>query len=304
MLYARDFAINHVAPELVAYHADKLLGYWGDKALADVKGATCREYIEYRTAQIGRHGKPISIATARRELETLQAAINCWHKESPLATVPAVTLPSKGERRERHLSRQEAARALRAARQLRLPHISRFILTGIDNGSRHGAILSLQWLASTTGGHVDVDAGVIYRRGSGQRETKKKRPPVEMSVKLRSHMERWQRFDLARGISHVVNWQGKKIKKERRAWARVMKEAGLGEDVTPHVLRHTCATWALYGRDGKGARPPTKAKTIWEVAGIIAASAKLVEDCYGHHYRPVISGAYLGREGERKYATA
>jgi integrase len=43
-------------------------------------------------------------------------------------------------------------------------------------------------------------------------------------------------------------------------------------DVTPHVLRHTCATWALW-----------KGKTIWEVAGLIGADASTVERTYGHH---------------------
>ncbi len=61
----------------------------------------------------------------------------------------------------------------------------------------------------------------------------------------------------------------------KRAWATVVKKAGLGPEVTPHVLRHTCATWLL--REGK---------TIWDVAGIIGADASTVERVYGHH-KPV-----------------
>lgn len=58
----------------------------------------------------------------------------------------------------------------------------------------------------------------------------------------------------------------------KRAWKGVVEAAGLGPDVTPHVLRHTCATWALW-----------EGKTIWEVAGLIGADASTVERVYGHH---------------------
>lgn len=69
----------------------------------------------------------------------------------------------------------------------------------------------------------------------------------------------------------------------KTAWNTVVREAGLGRDVTPHVLRHSFVTWALWGRDGKGYRPPVQAKTIWEVAGDAGMSAAMVERVYGHH---------------------
>lgn len=72
----------------------------------------------------------------------------------------------------------------------------------------------------------------------------------------------------------------------KRAWNTVRKAAGLGPDVTPHTLRHTCASWLLWGREAKGARPAQKPLTIWEVAGVIGADASTVERVYGHHRRP------------------
>jgi integrase len=84
----------------------------------------------------------------------------------------------------------------------------------------------------------------------------------------------------------VVHYQGQRIAKMKRAWNTVRTAAGLGPDVTPHTLRHTCCSWLLWGREAKGARPATKPMTIWEVAGVIGADATTVQKVYGHHRRP------------------
>ena len=42
--------------------------------------------------------------------------------------------------------------------------------------------------------------------------------------------------------------------------------------MTPHVLRHTCATWMLQaGVD------------LWKVAGVLGASEDMIRRVYGHH---------------------
>ncbi len=73
--------------------------------------------------------------------------------------------------------------------------------------------------------------------------------------------------------------------KMRRAWNTVREAAGLGEDVTPHTLRHTAASWLLWGREAKGARPAQKPLTIWETAEVLGADASTIERVYGHHRR-------------------
>jgi len=74
------------------------------------------------------------------------------------------------------------------------------------------------------------------------------------------------------GKGRIVNFNGAPVTKINAAFARVVKAAGLGKDVTPHTLRHTCCSWLLW-----------EGKPIWEVAGIIGASASVVEAVYGHH---------------------
>jgi integrase len=275
MMYGRDVPADSPSRATIGYHIKALLTYWGDKFLSDVKGSTCRGYVSQRTSSKGgkaSRGGSVAPATSRQELKTFQAAINHWHRESPLVAVPRVTLPESGSRRERVLERSEVARMLWAARKLKLPHVARFILIGIYTGTRHDAITKLRWRESMSGGHVDNGRSVLHRRGSHERETSKRRPPLRIPDRLRGFLTRWERIDAVFECTHVITYNGQSILKMKRAWHSVVKAAGLGPDVTPHVLRHTAASWLLW-----------EGKTIWDVAGIIGADATTVQKVYGHH---------------------
>jgi integrase len=298
MLYFKDLPADSPSRETIKYHVKALNAYWGDKSLADVKGSTCREYLGHRTTGLTFRGGFVKPSTARQELKTFQAAINHWHRESPLEAVPKVTLPKTESRRERWLTRDEVAALLKACRRLSregrkaakgatqhtdYSHVARFILIGIYTGTRHDAIIRLRWEASEKHGHIDRGICVLFRRGSTETDTSKRRPPVRISGGLRSHLDRWHRKDEHRGIGAVVSHEGRHIIKMRRSWNTVRKAAGLGEDVTPHTLRHTAASWLLWGREGRGARPATKPLTIWETAEVLGADATTVSRVYGHH---------------------
>lgn len=69
-----------------------------------------------------------------------------------------------------------------------------------------------------------------------------------------------------------VEYAGRLIAKDRRGWRRARELAGLGADVTPHVLKPTCITWLLQNR-----------VPIWDVAGFVGTSEKVMRDTYGHH---------------------
>ena len=266
-LYVLDQPEDKPSKALIGYHVKALEPYWGDKRLSEVKGSTCRAYEAHRLKA------GVKSATARRELKTLSAAINHWHKESPLKAVPQVTLPEEGERRERVLEHREAVRMLRACRARKLHYIERFVLIGLYTGTRHDAILRLQWKEAPVGGHVDLKRGVLYRKGKSEKETSKRRPPVQIAGKLLRLMREWGEHDAKQGFTHVIRYRGEAINGGfRKAWDTIRTDAKLGRDVTPHVLRHTCATWNLWA-----------GKTIWEVAGIIGADASTVERVYGHH---------------------
>ena len=62
-----------------------------------------------------------------------------------------------------------------------------------------------------------------------------------------------------------------------RAFARVsllrLRQLILSTDVTPHILRHTCATWLMQsGVD------------LWDAEGFLGMTVKQLEETYGHHH--------------------
>lgn len=282
-LYGTEVAPHTASPALIGYHAKPLLKFFNRKSLADINGGLCRKYAETR-------GKEVSQSTVRRELVTLQAAVNYWHGESQLAAVPKIIKPAESVARQRVLTRNEVAKMLWFAYRKRWFHIVRFILIGVYSGTRHATIVGLKWYPSDYFGHVDIDACKLYRRGALVGETNKRRPTSRLPDRLMAHLRRWHRIDLEKGPqSAIVRWYGKPIAKEKRAWALTVSAARMGDEVTPHVLKHTCITWLL--------REPDKDRKLelWDISGLTGTSIKTIESTYGHQdadYQRAAAGAF------------
>lgn len=285
------FYLSQVAPgqrsaATTAYAADRLIEWWGAKLLSEVRRSTCAAYAAHRQSQPipqAKRGKAlerrVSVETVRRELTVLRAAIRAYHAEHTLDAVPVVTLPEASAPRDRWLTRAEAARMLRAARshpqRATRTALSRFLLVSLYTGTRSGAVRALQWIPNTAGGWVDLDAGVMHRRAAGARETKKRQPPLRIPRRLLAHLRRWRAIDERSGVParHVIHQSGAGVEKQRRSWEWVRTKAGLGSDVVPHILRHTCATWIMQG----GA-------DLWDAAGFLGMSPEILWRVYGHHH--------------------
>ena len=244
-LYVKE-VMPHVAnPSFIAYTAEPVLEWWGAKTLADVRGRTCREYVEWRIRQSIKHRKKarkVSNQTARHELKTLRAAINHYHREyGPLDAVPAVTLPERSQPKDRWLTRSECALFLWACR--RTEHLRRWFLLTLYTGSRKQVVLPMTWTVNLNAGWIDLEAGIIHRRGARERATDKQRPPCRIHRKLRGFLRRWQAADAGRGWAHVCRWQGKPVGDIDKSFLTTRLRAGLDDKVTPHTLRHTMCTW-------------------------------------------------------------
>jgi hypothetical protein len=256
-IYGNEHAPNVASPETIGYHIDALDPFWGELPVSAIKGETCRAYIKSRK---------VKASTARRELETLGAAVNYCHKEGYLTLAPRLSLPKKAKGKTRWLTRSEVAKLLWAARHV--PHLKDFILIGLYTGTRSAAILGLQWMPNTTGGWIDLERGLLFRAAEGRVETNKRQPPCPLPRKLLAHLRRARR----RTRRYVIEYDCERVQKLRRSWRSACDAAGLGREVTPHVPRHTTVTWLLL-----------KGQKMWDVAAYVGMSEKTVRDHYGHH---------------------
>ena len=156
-------------------------------------------------------------------------------------------------------------------------------------GTRASAVCGAALQTTVGHGWVDLDRGVFYRRPAGRRETKKRQPPVPLPDQLLAHLRRWRR----RGQRFAVEWNGDPVQRVNKAFANVVCAAGLGDDVTPHVLRHTAATWLMHaGTD------------LWEAAGYLGMTVEMLSQRYGHHHPDHLAGVgeALTRSGTRRSA--
>jgi integrase len=307
-IYLLDKAPKHSDPTITKARVMTLAAWWGDKTLAQVNGTTCREYVAYRTAQPRRAAKPdvtgnpprmVTAAGARRELEDLRSAINYHRTEGLCSEFVGVALPEKGDPKEDWLTRSEAARLIWAAWRARQKmgegitdrdvgrHVARFMLVGFYTGTRHGAICSAALTPAVGRGYVDMDGGVFYRRPQGARQTKKRQPPVRLPARLLAHLRRWKRL----GIAHhaVVEWNGKPIASVRKSFAAAARAAKIDRHITPHICRHTAATWAMQ-----------QGSDIWEAAGYLGMSPELLERVYGHHHPDFQSDVAARMSGQNR----
>ena len=63
---------------------------------------------------------------------------------------------------------------------------------------------------------------------------------VPVNDTLREALERAREGAMT---DYVIEWAGQPVKSIKRGFREAVKRAGLGADVTPHVLRHTAASW-------------------------------------------------------------
>lgn len=207
-----------------------------------------------------------SNGTARRELGVLRAAINYAHAEGRLTRTVAVHLPEGAQPRDRWLTRNEAASLLLAT--LREPrvrlYLPLFILIGLYTGARKEAILSLRW------SQVDLAAGRIDFNAPGARRTNKRRSRIPIPAKLLPHLRRARLCGTE--IGFVIHENGVRLKDVKKGFASACRRAKL-EGVSPHILRHTCATWLMQA-----------GVSIWDASGFTGMTVETLQRVYAHHH--------------------
>ncbi len=281
--YLQNVVPRTAQPKWTAYVIDKFAEFFGERKVAEITGKLCRDYETRRKIE------GIGESTVRRELGILSAALNFYHAEFVLDTVPVITKPPSAPPREAWLTRSQAAALLWAAwRAPESKHLVRFILIGLYTGTRSGPILSLRWMRSPQDGSIDIERGLLYRRGTQAKQTKKRQPPARLHWRLLPHLRRWHATDTAQGLTHVITFRGRPVEKLRRSWEQACARAKLPEDIVKHTLRHTAATWLMQaGTD------------LWEAAGYLGMTVETLETVYGHHHPDFQKNVAGARGAER-----
>jgi len=275
-LYAAEVAPRHSRPKETAQKIERLLVFFGDKMLSAINGDLCREFVKTRSTAYA----------AREDLSVLRAAIHHHRQEGHCEKIVSVVLPEKAVGRERWCTRGEAARLLRAAWRFReiqkgkptdrrtRRHVAKFILVALYTGTRASAVCAAALEPTEGKGWIDLEKGIFYRRPARLRETKKRRPPAPLPNRLLAHLRRWKRA----GQRFAVEWNGAPVRDVDKAFRNVARQAGL-PDVTPHILRHTAATWQMQ----LGTDP-------WQAAEYLGMTLKTLLDNYGHHHLDYLKG--------------
>lgn len=242
--YGTERAPHTKNKDRIAYAIRALLAFWTERPVSDITETTCREYLLSRS---------VSAGTVIRELGVLKAALQWDVDHNRLERAPKIWMPRRPPPKDRWLTRSEAARLIRGARNEELPedapegtparlmarsqrrHLCLFLLLGLYTGARKEAILSLRWA------QVDLDARRIDFNPPGRERTSKGRPIIRVPDRLMTFLRYAKREGSDTG--YVITYGGKPVANVKKAFARACRKAVL-ERVTPHTLRHTVASWA------------------------------------------------------------
>ncbi|MGJ4912246.1 hypothetical protein [Bradyrhizobium sp. HKCCYLS2033] len=153
---------------------------------------------------------------------------------------------------------------------------------------------------------ADDDASMDGPPCDGRR-TKKGGPPAKIANRLRPHLVRWRKIDGCRSAepraaafsiparrSASINRMHDRqplAGKIRSAWG-ILEDAGLGDDVVRHSLRHTAATsLTQQGTDH------------WQAAGWLGTTVEQLEQTYGPHHQDFQGEAAEAFGGRRQMLT-
>lgn len=245
------------------YGVKALIAQIGDLGPDHLTPTVMKRYAAERGASNG---------TVLREVGILRAAL-AWAKNHNLITSkPEIPNPVPTPApRERWLTKEEARRLLAGCTE---PHVKLFVHLGLMTAARSGAILEARW------SQVDLKAKRIdYGRGHGN----KRRTVVTLNPEVLSLLAAASQLACS---DYVVEFRGKRVTTVKTGFAAACRRSGL-EGVTPHILRHTAATWAVM-----------EGRPLDEVARMLGDSVASVERVYAkwapEHLKDTVAALQLG----------
>ncbi len=222
--YCEDRRLDGKSTDHAKWAWMQLEPHFGHLTPNDVDKAACKAYEAARLAS-GR-----KIGTIWTELTHLRTVLNFGEKAQLIDRAPHVWLPPQPEPRDRRLTREEAAKLIDSCDA---EHVRLFVILALATAGRAEAILDLTW------DRIDFERAEIDLRDPRRRENNKGRARVPMNGMARAALQDAYR---GRTCEHVVSWSGAPVRAVKTAFRAAVRRSGL-VDVSPHVLRHTAASW-------------------------------------------------------------
>ena len=178
-------------------------------------------------AASARRKKPVQPGTILRELLTLRAALKWAVRESWIPAAPHIEVPRQPAPRDRWLTREEADRLIASAKA---PHVKLFLTLALYTAGRAGALLELTW------DRVNLESGMVdLGKAPGGKGRAVVPAPAPLLAALREARA-------GATTAHVIAYADRPVRSVKTGTRAAAIAAGL-PGVTPHVLRHTTATW-------------------------------------------------------------
>ena len=219
-------------------------------AVVDVTDELVREFTKSRA-------NDVAAATVRKELNSLQAALNFVVRRNMVRNIAPFNLPkpAPSEPRDLWMTESQEAFFLRELKAEKMD-VQVFARLALAYGCRRQALLDLTWE------QVDFERGLIDFNKPGAAQTNKRRAKVPMTDSIRdlllAHRENSVNFRVI--DRNAALWMAKFTARIDMAW------------VTPHVLKHTAVTLML--RAGV---------PIGNVAALTATDMRTLISTYRHH---------------------
>jgi len=245
--YRNEHAANTRSLDTTDHNIKMLKPFFGHLLPKHLTNNLFRDFVQQRS---------VSAGTILRCLGVLKAALhyaegNRWIPMQPQFIMPVKAPPP----RDLWLKREEVTKLIDNAKS---PHIKLFIKIAVSTAARSGAILELTW------DRIDLDNRMIdFGQGWGN----KRRSIVPMNDDVFDALQTTK--ELAQ-TNHVIEFNGKPLQSIKKAFRDLCKACRI--KASPHVLRHTAATWLVM--DGI---------PLAEVARLLGDSEKTVERVYGKH---------------------
>ena len=226
-LYLREKKFNKksLAPQLVAMRL--VLQQLGTKPVNEISKEDICDISRMMDKQ------PIKQVTRHGRLSVFRALIN-WCVEKDYRAPIRFPRLTKGQYQKFIPPSPEEMRNMLAAAP---DHIQRVIILGSQCGIRVGSseLFRLTW------DDVDFELQIIRVQSAHKNPAAPWREiPVRKSIS--GIIRQWHEEDMLRGISHVINFNGKPVCSIKNAWTTMLKNAGINRRIRPYDLRHSFAT--------------------------------------------------------------